>query len=134
MTKAESLRQELTDSGIVILDCPNMDRLSVVSPDGYIGISSIESSALEHSVLAHDRWHFRLGAFYKVYSPFCIREQMEYRVKKRALMETVPPDTLCTMLASGDDLSEIAEELEVPQEDVLQAFLLYKDLGLLPAC
>ena len=85
MTKAESLRQELTDSGIVILDCPDMERLSVVSPDGYIGISKLENSALEHSVLAHDRWHLRLGAFYKVCSPFCIREQMEYRVKKRAL-------------------------------------------------
>ena len=131
MTKAEKIRQELVDSGATILDCPNLNCKSIVSPDGFIGTGKINSQAEEHSVLAHDKWHLKLGAFYTIASPFVLREQMEYKVKKRALMEIVPLKQLKELLLADICLAEIAEILEVTQNDILQAYLLYRDLGLM---
>lgn len=132
MTKAEKIRQSLIDDGIVVLDCEELQRESIISPDGFIGLGKLANSAEEHSVLLHDAWHLRLGAFYTIHSPFCIRAQMEHRVNKRALMTSVPPEKLGRMLKTGAELWEIAEQLELPEEDVISAYLLYKDLGCFP--
>ena len=134
MTKAEKIRQSLIDDGIVVLDCEELQRKSIISPDGFIGLGKLANSAEEHSVLLHDAWHLRLGAFYTIHSPFCIRAQMEHRVNKRALMTSVPPDELGRMLKAGDELWEIAEQLEVPEGDIIKAYLMYRDNGIMPGC
>lgn len=56
---------------------------------------------------------------------------MEYKVKKRALMEIVPLKQLKELLLADICLAEIAEILEVTENDILQAYLLYRDLGLM---
>lgn len=81
MTKAEKIRQELVDSGATILDCPNLNCKSIVSPDGFIGTGKINSQAEEHSVLAHDKWHLKLGAFYTIASPFVLRNRWNTKLK-----------------------------------------------------
>lgn len=134
MTKAEKIRQSLIDDGIVVLDCEELQRKSIISPDGFIALGKLANSAEEHSVLLHDAWHLRLGAFYTICSPFCIRAQAEYKVNKQALLESVPPSQLCKMLEAGWDIYDIADMLELPEDDIVKAYLLYKDLGLLQTC
>lgn len=132
MTKAEAVRQELYEDGIIIFDRVPIKRKSIVDPDGFIALSSsLDTSAEEHCVLVHDKWHLQLGAFYPPCSPYQLKAQMEYRVNKRALMESVPLDLLKIALSTGMPLEEVAEDFEVPVEILAEAISLYQSMGMI---
>ena len=132
MTRAECVRQLLYDEGVVVFDhCP-IKRKSIVSEDGYIGLSDqVECEAEEHCILTHDKWHLDLGAFYTVCSPFQLREQVEYRVQKRTLMQLVPPEIVRMYISVEMPLEYMLEELEVTLPVFCEAVTLYKELGLI---
>lgn len=131
MTKAEAVRQELYDDGVIIFDRAPIKRKSIVDPEGFIALSnSVDTSAEEHCVLTHDKWHLKLGAFYPPCSPYQLKAQMEYRVNKRALMEVVPLDLLKMTLSTGMPLEEVAEDFEVPVEILAEAISLYHSMGM----
>lgn len=132
MTKAEAVRQDLYDDGVVIFDGAPIKRKSIVDPDGFIALSdSVETSAEEYCVLTHDKWHLKLGAFYPPRSPYQLKAQMEYRVNKRALMEAIPLNLLKMAFSTGMPLDEVAEDFEVTLDTVAEAVILYKSMGLL---
>lgn len=127
MTKAELVRQQISDICYSIVDnCP-LSRESIVDAEGYVFLSPQENSMCEYSVLIHDKWHILTGSFYKPCSQYQLREQMEYRVTCHALSESVPYDELRNLLRAGYSVQEIAEMLDVPERDVLSAYLMYKE-------
>lgn len=130
MTRAEQIRQELYDDDVDIIEGLPIKRKSIVDPDGVIGLScSIDTSAEEYTVLSHDKWHLKLGAFYPLGSPYQLKAQMEYRVNKRAIMEAVPLDLLKMAISTCMPMDEVAENFEVTPDVLAEALELYRSSG-----
>ena len=127
MTRTEALHQELEEMGVKTIDCPGLSRKALAFADGYLALGKLESEKEALAVLTHEKWHYKLGAFYRADAPYAQKQQVEARVDRRALDELVPKARLTQLLRQGLRVYEIAEVLEVPETVVWEAWRYYKD-------
>ncbi len=126
MTKAEQTEQILTDMGVQVFDCPLLHRKAIASADGFVGIGPMQDSREAHTVLAHELQHFKLDAFYAPEDTAACRRR-EAQVHRALLHELCPKKLLCGLLQRGFTVGEIAEELEITEQLICEAFAFYQD-------
>ncbi len=126
MTKAEQTEQTLTDMGVQIFPCPALTRKAIASRDGFVGLGTVQDSREAHTVLAHELHHFKLNAFYPP-EDTAARRTGEAKVHRALLEDICPKDTLRTLLQRNFSVAEIAENLEITEQIVCEAFAFYQD-------
>ena len=70
MTRTEALHQELEEMGVKTIDCPGLSRKALAFADGYLALGKLESEKEALAVLTHEKWHYKLGAFYRADAPY----------------------------------------------------------------
>ena len=78
-------------------------------------------------MLTHEKWHYKLGAFYRHDAPYEQRCRAEAQVNRAALQELVPKCRLAALLRQGLSVSEVAETLDVPEAQIWEAWRFYRD-------
>ena len=130
MTTLLQVYQECDRDGIDVDYFPMREAVAIALPDGCIAldVDKIENSAEEKVILAHEKAHIDLGAFYNLYSPLDLKSKHEYKVKKRTIKKLVPLDELQEAIDSGIVESwELAEYFDVPEDFMLEAMQFYQD-------
>lgn len=112
--------------GVRVLRYPPLKRKAISSPDGFVMVGNLEDSRETRTVLEHEKQHFRLAAFYSKDSSPQERRRSEARVDRALIQELCPASQLEALLRAGRCLAEIAEELDVTEELVAQAFAFYR--------
>lgn len=126
MTKAEQTEQTLTDMGVQVFPCPALARKAIASRDGFIGLGTLQDSREAHTVLAHELYHFKLDVFYPP-EDAAARRTGEAKVHRALLEDVCPKDALRALLQRAHSVAEIAEELEITEQLVCEAFDFYQD-------
>lgn len=123
---------DMEKRGICVVHC-KMQSFSCLSLQNgrIVGVDTdkFKTQAEERTAIIHEDGHFESGAFYLPFSPFQIKEQAEFRAEKAAILKHVPYEFLCEEMAAGFQLFEIAEHLNLTERCILNAYLLYKDMG-----
>lgn len=127
MTRTEITEQELSDMGIRVFPCPGLQRKAIATADGYVGLGETADSRETRTVLEHEKQHYRLQAFYPPTADAATRRRAEARVHRALIRELCPAETLQALLRRGLTAAEIAEELEVTEELVAQAYAFYRE-------
>ena len=71
MTKSEQQLQELCDMGVMVVSCPDATtRKAVAFCDDFLVLGQLEGETDAHAVLTHEKWHYKLGAFYRHDAPY----------------------------------------------------------------
>ncbi len=125
MTKTEKTEQELADMGVQVFSCPFLHRKAIASSDGFVGLGMTEDSRETHTILAHEKHHFQLSAFYAP-SDNASRRRSEAQVHRALILDLCPKKRLCALLQRGCSVGEIAEELEITDQLVCEAFEFYQ--------
>ncbi len=125
MTKTEKTEQELADMGVQILPCPFLHRKAIASSDGFVGLGQTADSHEANTILAHEKHHFRLCAFYRA-EDTANRRRSEALVHRALILDVCPKEKLCTYLQQQFSVQEIAEELEVTPQLICEAFAFYQ--------
>lgn len=93
-----------------------------------LNYSKIDNFYEEKEILAEELGHYYCNCLYNINSDEILIRKKEYRARKWAFTSLVPPSTILTLKEKGCQYSyEIADELEVSEELVKQAFLYYKE-------
>ena len=127
MTRTEITEQELSDMGIRVFPCPGLQRKAIATADGYVGLGETADSRETRTVLEHEKQHYRLQAFYPPTADAATRRRAEARVHRALIRELCPAETLQALLRRGLTAAEIAEELEVTEDLVAQAYAFYRE-------
>ena len=99
MTKSEQQLQELCDMGVMVVSCPDATtRKAVAFCDDFLVLGQLEGETDAHAVLTHEKWHYKLGAFYRHDAPYEQRCRAEAQVNRAALQELVPKCRLAALL------------------------------------
>ena len=112
--------------GVQVVTYPPLHRKAIASPDGYVMVGRLTDSKETRTVLEHEKQHFRLAAFYPPDCPVQERRRSEARVDRALIQELCPIDHLKELLRRGRTVAEIADELEITEELVAQAFAFYR--------
>lgn len=93
----------------------------------YIGINSkgFENSAQLNTAKAHELGHCMTGALYCEHSPLFTQEKCEYRANRWAIRKLVPKSLLIDYFKKGYQMWEIAEEIDLTEEFLWQAYYHY---------
>ncbi len=110
--------------GVQVVGYPPLHRKAV--PDGFVMLGQLADSREKRTVLEHEKQHFRLSAFYPKDCPPQERRRSEARVDRALIQEVCPASQLKQLLRKGRTVAEIAEELEITEELVTQAFAFYR--------
>jgi hypothetical protein len=127
MTKTEMAEQELADMGVRVVRCPGLHRKAIASADGVVGVGELADSCEARTVLEHEKQHYRLRAFYRADTDALDRRRIEARVHRALIRELCPAETLRALLRQGFSVSEIAEQLDVTEQLVREAYDFYCD-------
>lgn len=127
MTKAEMAEQELADMGVRVIRCPWLHCKAVATADGFLGVGETEDSCEARTILLHEKQHYRLRAFYAANADPLLKRRAETQVNRAVYREACPPDVLAALLRRGFTVPEIAEELEVTQALVEEAYAYYAE-------
>jgi len=107
----------------------------VERPSGYyiaIDRNQIESDSEEAALLAHELGHYFTGYLYNRNSPLQTKERCEYRANAWAIKALCPLGRIIQAIRNGCIMTqEIAEELSLPEDMIIQAISLYQRKGLL---
>lgn len=129
MTKSELQLQELDDMGVMVVSRPEATRHKAVAfQDDFLVLGALANEPEAHCVLTHEKWHYKLGAFYRVDAPYALRCRAEALVNRAALQELVPKRRLASLLRRGLSVSEVAETLDVPEAQIWEAWRYYRDI------
>lgn len=113
--------------GVQTVNYPGMHRKAIAFADNYLFLGQLEDDREALTVLTHEKWHYKLGAFYAPDAPYAEKSRAETRVEHRTLRELVPKETLIRLLREGLPVHEIAETLEVPESVLWEAWHYYRD-------
>lgn len=113
--------------GVQVENCPAMSQKAVAFADNFLVLGQLEDDREALTVLTHEKWHYKLGAFYPLDATYGEKCRAEARVEQHALRELVPKEELTRLLQSGMPAHEIAEALEVPETLILEAWYYYRD-------
>lgn len=130
MTKSERQLQELHDMGVMVVSRPDLcrRRSATAFRENFLVLGELHGEKQTNAVLTHEKWHYRLGAFYQFEAPYEQRSQAEARANRAALQELVPKQRLALLLRKGLSVSEIAEALDVNEIHIWEAWRLYREL------
>lgn len=96
----------------------------------FIDYSKISTLSEEFIYTAHEYGHCRTGATHYIYSPCESKDRNEYKANKFAVHRFLPFNTLDDLLKKGySEITEIAEQLNLPEKFVALAFNIYKREG-----
>ncbi len=93
----------------------------------YIGINkkSFLNEAEINTAKAHELGHCMTGALYCEHSPLFTQEKCEYRANRWAIRKLVPKSLLIDYFKKGYQMWEIAEEIDLTEEFLWQAYYHY---------
>lgn len=127
----ESLERHLESINVLVVERPVQEAKCIVLERGrLVGINSgrFQSECERCEALMHEESHFEGGFFYKPYSPYTLREQMEYKANKRMILKRIPEEEVNSLVRDGrGELWELAEHFCVTEEFMLRALLFYKE-------
>lgn len=126
------IEAEENDVDIMSVDTDVTKSMSVMSDldNCYIGLNplTIDTTAEEKVLLAHELGHCMTGAFYNQYSKLDIREKHERRADKWAIKKLIPVDELKRAVKSGrESRYELAEYFNVTEDFMQKAMDYYRD-------
>ena len=106
-------------------DMPKYGAMSIMDEKGrcFIGIDKEKKSKSEQkTMLLHELGHCLTGAFYNMYTPFCLRTKCERRANEWAIENYLPYDRLIDAYKSGISTDyELAQYFEVSEQFVRMA-------------
>ena len=107
---------------------------ATVEVEGEYGIfidrKKITNKQDEFMALSHEYGHCKSGATHKLYSPYQMVEQHEYRANRAAVYEFLPLDTIVSAFENGDtEFWQLSEHLDVPESFVRMAVDIYRREG-----
>ena len=117
-------------NNIALIDYPFKD-LKACSIENnnkyYIGINEklFDTLAQRNTAKAHELGHCMTGALYCAASPLFTQEKCEYKANRWAIRKFVPKQTLIDYFKKGYQIWEIAEEMELTEEFLWQAYYHY---------
>ncbi len=114
--------------GVQVVGYPPLHRKAIASADGLVLLGTLTDSREKRTVLEHEKQHFRLSAFYTADSDPQERRRSEARVDRALIQELCPAPQLDALLRMGLSVHEIAEELDITEELVEQAYFFYRGL------
>lgn len=125
---------KICELGVILIGTDNDIKAATIEYQDNYGIflnyNNFINSADEFRVLSHEYGHCKTGATHKVYSPYQLIEQHEYRANRAAVLEFLPFDKLLNAAESGcTEVWQIAEYLDMPNEFVVLAIDVYKREG-----
>lgn len=125
---------KICELGVVLIGTNNDIKAATIEYQDNYGIflnyNNFINSAEEFRVLSHEYGHCKTGATHKVYSPYQLIEQHEYRANRAAVLEFLPFGKLLDAAENGcTEVWQIAEYLDMPNEFVTLAINVYKGEG-----
>lgn len=129
---------ELAEKRGVQIDSFNLHRnaaLSIEDGEGrcFIALTPNLTRRQEKAALAHELGHCLYGGFYNRYSPYDRIEIAERKATKWAIKKLLPIAWIREQIRNGLHYYwEFAEEADLPESFVKEAFEYYETAGLLP--
>lgn len=123
----ERAYNRLENMGVEVLICPFAKNTAMVDPDGFLALNPtrLHTGAQEHAVLLHEEGHFATGAFYRLDSPYTLRQQQENIANRYVFERYFPPERLLAAMRAGcTEPWQLAEYFDLPQ-DFVEAMLAY---------
>lgn len=125
---------KICELGVILIGTDNDIKAATIEYQDNYGIflnyNNFINSADEFRVLSHEYGHCKTGATHKLYSPYQLIEQHEYRANRAAVLEFLPFDKLLDAAENGcTEVWQIAEYLNMPNEFVALAIDVYKREG-----
>ena len=90
-----------------------------------VDYSKIKDSKEEKRIIAEEKAHYEMGAFYPLNADKATIDRMEYRANKHVYHELIPYDELKAMCGKGMSLAELSDYFGVPFQDILTAYAMY---------
>ena len=117
-------------NNIAVIDYPFENFRACTIENGsryYIGINekSFENTAQRNTAKAHELGHCMTGALYCASSPLFTQEKCEYKATRWAIRKLVPKQLLLDYFKKGYQMWEIAEEMDLTEEFLWQAYYHY---------
>jgi hypothetical protein len=117
-------------NNIAMIDYPFKDLKACSVESGnkyYIGINEklFETRAGRNTAKVHELGHCMTGALYCSHSPLFTQEKCEAKANRWAIRKFVPKQTLIDYFKKGYQMWEIAEEMELTEEFLWQAYYHY---------
>ena len=114
--------------GVMVVAKPQITTHKAVAfQDDCLVLGDLQGEQEANTVLTHEKWHYKLGAFYKADAPYEQRCRAEAQVNRAALQELVPKRRLAALLRQGLTVSEVAEALDVPEAQIWEAWCFYRE-------
>ena len=114
--------------GVMVVSAPQTtSHKAVAFRDNFLVLGELQGEQDANAVLTHEKWHYKLGVFYKADAPYGQRCRAEALVNRAALQELVPKSRLAALLRQGLTVSEIAETLDVTEAQIWEAWCFYRD-------
>ena len=119
-----------TKNNIAIINYPfkELKACSIERDNGYyIGIheESFDCVSQRNTAKLHELGHCMTGALYCEHSPLFTQEKCEYRANRWAIRNFIPKQVLIDYFKKGYQMWEIADEMEVTEEFLWQAYYHY---------
>ena len=132
MEALSNLYNKIIENNISLFDyrIPNSIGTTIEAGGAYgifIDFNKIETLYDEFRYIAHEYGHCVSGSTHKLMSKFDLIEKHEYRANKSAILEFLPLDKIEEAINAGyQELWEISEYLDMPQDFVEKAIKFYK--------
>jgi len=141
MDRLEALYEEIQADNIIVanhnMECSQSRATTIKVASGYgvfIDNSRFASRTEEFCVAAHEYGHASTGTTHKVYSPYQLVSQHEYRAYKWAVQKVIPwRDFLSALNNEITATWNLAEHFGVTEDFMQKAIYVYQRMGLLPA-
>ena len=132
MEALSKLYHKISENNISLFDykIPNSEG-ATIEVDGSYGIfadfNKIKTRHDEFRCVAHEYGHCVSGATHKLMSKFDLIEKHEHLANRRAILDLLPEEMILEAVNSGcEEVWQIAEYLDMPQDFVEKAINLYK--------
>lgn len=136
MVTMQQIYDEYHKAGIRLFQWTTPCEAATVELDGrynvFIDFFRCTSLAEQKWKLGHEYGHCATGTTHKLYSPFQLKMQHEFKANKKAALTFLPPQDFRAALDRGiTEPWELAEWFDVPQEQIEKIWSYYSKNGLL---
>jgi len=135
MTALEKTQEEIFNSEILIVNA-SLDNFKAVSLKKNNAViiydkKQMEDSKEENTILNHELFHCKYDKFYNFDTSLQARKYRETRVHRKMIESILPLEKIMSFIISEIPSWEIAEELCMTEQFVLDAFNYYKEKGVI---
>ena len=133
MKKLEQIYETVASDNIEIAEVPAESYTAYSRENEWakmIAINPIKLSDNKEKLIAlyHEYIHLKYGLMYDENTDKALIDKLEYKANKRMYNDIIPKKDIIELYQKGYDVSEIADELEVPLEQVMVAQFLYENI------